>query len=122
MCTEPPIPKELWDTIPAAAQAALLLVYQRLEQRIAVLEQQVADLQQRLNQNSTNSSKPPSADPPAVKRAPPKTSSGKKRGGQPGHLRCQRPLLEATVVHELKPSQCRRCAAPLITVYASQPA
>jgi transposase len=113
MGTEPPIPKELWDSIPAAAQAALLLVFQRYEQRLAALEQQVADLQQRLNQNSTNSSKPPSADPPAVKRAPPKTPSGKKRGGQPGHLRCQRPLLEPTVVHELKPTQCRRCAAPL---------
>src|SRR5947208_78686 len=113
MGTEPPIPTELWDTFPVAAQAALLLVFQRYEQRIAVLEQQVADLQQRLNQNSTNSSKPPSADPPAVKRAPPTTPSGKKRGGQPGHLHCQRPLLEPTVVHELKPTQCRRCAAPL---------
>lgn len=113
MGTEPPIPKELWDTIPAAAQAALLIVFLRYEQRIAALEQLVADLQQRLNQNSTNSSKPPSADPPAVKRAPPKTPSGNNRGGQPGHLRYQRPLLEPTVVHELKPTQCRRCAAPL---------
>lgn len=113
MGMEPSIPKELWDTIPPAAQAALLVVFQRYEQRIAALEQQVADLQQRLNQNSTNSSKPPSADPPAVKRAPPKAPSGKKRGGQTDHLRCQRPLLEPTVVHDLKPVQCRRCATPL---------
>jgi len=113
MSTEPPIPKELWDSVPAAAQAVLLLVFQRYEQRIAALEQQVADLQQRLNQNSTNSSKPPSADPPAVKRAPPKSPSGKKRGGQPNHPRGQRLLLAPTLVHELKPTQCRRCAAPL---------
>ena len=113
MGTEPPIPVELWALIPPAAQAALLLVFTHYEQRLVALEQQTLELQQRLNQNSTNSSKPPSSDAPAVKRAPPKTPSGKRRGGQPGHSLNQRPLLEPTQVHDHKPRQCRRCQQPL---------
>lgn len=41
-------------------------------------------LTNRLNLNSSNSSKPPSADSNRKKR-PPKGSSGRKPGGQPGH-------------------------------------
>jgi len=67
----PPIPKELWDQIPLAAQAALLVVFRQYEQRIAQLEQRVGELEQRLGQNSSNSSRPPSSDAPAVKRPPP---------------------------------------------------
>ena len=58
------------------------------------LEARVADLEAKLNQNSTNSSKPPSTDPPAVKRAPPKPASGKKAGGQPGHPKHERALVD----------------------------
>src|SRR5262249_40575885 len=65
---------------------------QQYEQRLQAIQQQVAELTERLNQNSTNSSRPPSSDPPHVKRRPPKPSSGRKRGGQPGHARRQRPL------------------------------
>ena len=76
MRAEPPIPKELWDTIPPAAQAALLVAFEHLEQRVELLEHEIADLKSRLNQNSTNSSRPPSSDPPSVKRAPPQPPSG----------------------------------------------
>jgi transposase len=41
-------------------------------------------LANRLNLNSTNSSKPPSSDPDRKKR--PKSKTGKKAGGQKGHL------------------------------------
>jgi transposase len=54
------------------------------ETRIAQLEARVLNLEARLNQNSNNSSKPPSSDPPFPKIAP-KPNSGKKSGGQPGH-------------------------------------
>ena len=76
----PPIPAELWDQIPPAAQAAILALVQQYEQRLQALQQQVDQLTQRLNQNSTNSSRPPSSDPPHVKRRPPKPASGRKRG------------------------------------------
>src|SRR5215211_3544910 len=93
MKPEPPIPAELWDQIPPAAQAAILVLVQQYEQRLQAVQKQVDDLHHRLTQNSTNSSRPPSSDPPHVKRPPPKPELGRKRGGQPGHKRQQRPLV-----------------------------
>src|SRR5437016_6274885 len=85
MPQEPPIPKELWDLIPAAAQAALLALLGNLQSEVTALRQQVADLTARLGQNSQNSSRPPSSDAPSVKRPPAREPSGRKRGAQPGH-------------------------------------
>jgi transposase len=113
MGKEPPIPKELWDQIPPAAQAALLVVFQQYEVRIAQLEQRVRELEQRLRQNSSNSSRPPSSDAPTVKRPPPKPPSGRSRGGQPGHLFHARPLLPPDHCLTLKPRACRRCGHAL---------
>jgi len=116
MKTEPPIPKELWDTIPPAAQAALLVAFEQLEQRVELLEREIADLKSRLNQNSTNSSRPPSSDPPSVKRAPPQPPSGKKRGGQLGHDPHRRALVPPEKVKEsfdIRPEICRSCGQPL---------
>src|SRR5829696_2248865 len=109
---QPPIPAELWDQIPPAAQAAILVLVQQYEQRLQALQKRVDELEQRLNQNSTNSSRPPSSDPPHVKRPPPKPNSGRKRGGQPGHKRQQRPLVppgQVKRVISLKPPACRKC-------------
>jgi transposase len=113
MGQEPPIPKELWDQIPPAAHAALLVVLQQYEQRIAQLEQRVRELEERLGQNSSNSSRPPSSDAPVVKRAPPKPPSGRARGGQTGHAFSARPLLPPDQTLPLKPGACRRCGQPL---------
>jgi transposase len=113
MGMKPPIPKELWEQIPAAAQAALLVVFQQYEKRIAQLEQRVRQLEEQLGKNSTNSSRPPSSDAPAVKRAPPKDSSGRSRGGQPGHAFHARPLLPPDRTIPLKPDTCRRCGHTL---------
>jgi transposase len=116
MPSVPPIPVALWGQIPPAAQAAILALVQRYEQRLQGLQQQVEDLQQRLNRNSTNSSRPPSSDPPHIKRRPPKPSSGRLRGGQPGHARLQRPLVPPERVKQaipVKPSACRKCNEPL---------
>jgi transposase len=112
----PPIPVELWDQIPPAAQAAILALTQRYEQRLHALQRKVDQLTERLNQNSTNSSRPPSSDPPHVKRRPPKSASGRKKGGQPGHARQQRPLVPPEQVKQtipLMPSACRKCGQAL---------
>src|SRR6516164_184848 len=112
----PPISAELWDQIPPAAQAAILALVHQYEQKVQALQLQVAQLTGRLNQNSTNSSRPPSSDPPHVKRRPPKTSSGRKKGGQPGHARQQRPLVLPEQVKQtipLMPSACRKCGQAL---------
>src|SRR3954466_13931624 len=107
MGPHPPIPESLWNTIPPEAQAALLAAFASLERRIAELES-------RLNQNSTNSSRPPSSDPPAVKvkRRPPALPSGRKRGGQPGHPRYTRDLVPPEQLRdsfEIKPTHCGGC-------------
>jgi transposase len=111
-----PIPVELWNQIPPAAKPAILALVEQYEQRLQALQQQVDELRQRLNQNSTNSSRPPSSDPPHVKRRPPKPSSARRRGGQPGHARQQRPLVPSEQIKQtipLRPSACRKCGQAL---------
>src|SRR5512143_658055 len=97
-----PLPQDVWDTIPAEAQAAVLALVRSLEQRIAALEE-------RLNKNSTNSSKPPSSDSPSVKRRPPSPPSGKNRGGQPGHLRRVRALVPPDQLRHVIPCKPPHC-------------
>src|SRR3954469_23002108 len=111
MKPQPPIPGELWDPIPPAAQAAILALVQQYEQRLQALQEQVDRLTERLNQNSTNSSRPPSSDPPHVKRRPPQPSSGRKKGGQPGHARQQRPLVPPEQVKQTIPLMPRPAAS-----------
>jgi transposase len=109
MTDQPPLPQTLWDTLSPEAQAAVTAVVQSLEQRIAELEE-------RVNKNSTNSSKPPSSDPPSVKRRPPAPASGKKQGGQPGHRHQPRALVppeQLRQVFECKPPECRSCGEAL---------
>ena len=112
----PPIPKELWDTIPPPAQAALRAVFEQMQARIERLEREVAELKARLGQNSTNSHKPPSSDPAPIKRKPPVPPSGRRRGGQPGHRRAQRTLVPPDQVQEIfdcRPTCCRSCGDAL---------
>jgi len=111
MSPHPPIPDSLWSTVPPEAQAAIVAV-------IASLETRIAELEQKLNLNSTNSSKPPSSDPPAVKakRRPPPPPSGRRRGGQPGHERHTRALVPPEQLREtfdVKPTHCGGCGAAL---------
>jgi transposase len=106
MATLPPIPEELWNQLPAAAQAAVLAV-------ITTLEARIAELEARINQNSSNSSRPPSSDPPHVKPAPPRPTTGKRKGGQTGHARHTRPTLPPDEVIELRADTCPHCQAPI---------
>ena len=99
-----PIPEPLWQTVPPEAQQAVRARSESLERRIAELEQ-------RLNTNSTNSSRPPSSDPPSVKRPPQGRPTGKKRGGQPGHRHHRRALVPPERLRQVldcKPPTCRR--------------
>jgi hypothetical protein len=60
-----------------------------LDSQIKELNEKLKFLEARLNQNSQNSSKPPSTDVFMDKKPKPKstrTISGKKAGGQKGHL------------------------------------
>ena len=98
---------------PSYAELEALVAAQA--QRITELEALVAELRARLDQNSRNSSKPPSSDgydkPPAEKnkKRSLRRRSGRKPGGQPGHTghhlqRREDP--DRVVLHEVKVCEC----------------
>jgi transposase len=98
------------EAVPTCPRCAELL------QRIAQLEQKVRDLEARLGQNASNSSLPPSANPPDAPKPVVKRRTGNKTGGQPGHPGLSRLRLPPErVAHTipLVPSHCERCRAPL---------
>jgi transposase len=89
-----------------------------LEGQVAVLRAQVAELRAELQRNSTNSSKPPSSDPPGTKRATKKTRTGRRPGGQPGHQKHERqllPLERVTRVIQVVPERCAKCSSRRVT-------
>src|SRR5262245_14720349 len=113
MMPVPPLPGELWEQIPPAAQAAITALIRQYEQRLQTLQHRMEDLEQRLGQNSTNSSRPPPTDAPTVKRRPLQPPSGLKKGAQRGHPLQLRPLLPPDRTVPCKPASCRRCGRPL---------
>lgn len=121
---------KFWKQIPQVVQAVIWEMLRALWDRIAKLQERIAELEeslqtlqlqqeglkQRLNQNSTNSSKPPSTDGLHVKRAPPRKRGQRKRGGQPGHPKHERTLLpseECLEVIPVKPNTCQCCGEAL---------
>src|SRR5689334_1155462 len=95
MAGSPPLPPDLWATIPPAARAALLAAFAAADARIARLEARVAQLEAQLGKDATNSSQPPSTAHPHAKPAPTRPKSRRSAGGQPGHPRHERALLPA---------------------------
>ena len=130
------ISEQDWKATPPAVRSALLALQQQVrlmgirftayEKQLADLREQatqvddlkaeITELRERLGQNSSNSSKPPSSDPPSYKPKPPREPKGRKRGGQPGHQGSTRRLLSAEEVDhtvELKPAACAGCGRKL---------
>lgn len=62
----------------------------------------IEELERRLNQNSQNSSRPPSSDSPSVGRPAWKPPSGRRPGGQKGHEGHHREALPPAKVDETK--------------------
>jgi transposase len=83
---------------------------------IESLKTEVAALRERLGQNSRNSSRPPSSDPPQAGRPSRRESSGNKQGAQVGHQgagRSHKPAVEVDSVIDLRPERCRSCGRSL---------
>lgn len=87
-----------------------------LEERLRELEHKLAELEDRLRANSSNSSTAPSSNPLWAPKFKPKKPTGKKPGGQKGHQGHHRKLLpteEVDQVIEHRPQVCEHCQAPL---------
>jgi transposase len=104
--------RELEEERPAQVVQLQVLLGARLEKG-RELEQEIEQLRARLRQNSTNSSRPPSSDPPGTGRA--KKKKKRRRGhpgGQEGHAKHERelmPLEKVQQVKELVPLRCSKC-------------
>jgi transposase len=101
-----------------------LAVVRVLWDEVVRLRARVQELEGRLGQNSTNSSRPPSSDPSERPPRPPAPPSGRRRGGQRGHPPHQRSLIPPEQVDRVVPhwpTHCRGCQAPLAQTAAGEP-
>lgn len=114
MSPEPPLPQTLEEAHVLVRWLWAELLAVRAE--VAGLQTRVQELEARLGQNSSNSSRPPATDPPSTPKRPPAPPTGRRRGAQPGPVAHQRsvvPTDQVDVVVAHWPQRCRRCAAPL---------
>ncbi len=102
------------EVLSPGVRAAILALEEengRLRAEVARALARIEDLERRLGCNSTNSSLPPSQDPPGTARAA-KPKSSRRRGAQPGHEPHRRSLVPVERVDEVKdhyPEQCGHC-------------
>lgn len=101
---------EFLDSCEPGARAVII----GLAAQVKWLQNRVRDLEAKLGLNSSNSSKPPSSDAPWAKPVRvKKRSSGRRRGGQPGHpphLRKMAPSDAIDATHDYHPSACAHCS------------
>jgi transposase len=130
------ISEEDWNSTPQSVKAVVGALQQQArlleirftayEKRLAEMEAkdaeieslktEVAALRERLGQNSSNSSRPPSSDPLQSSRPSRRQPSGKKQGAQVGHQgagRALKPVEEVDHVVDLRPPRCRQCGRRL---------
>ncbi len=107
------ITEEIIARQPPEAQAIIRL----LLAKIGELEARIEELERRMKgKTPQNSSLPPSTQHPHARPQPPRRKSKKRRGGQPGHEKHERPLIPTEQCDEaqpLRPTECRRCGAKL---------
>ena len=98
-----------WAVTPEAVKRYIIElenILQQLQKRQDALEKRTDMLESRLNQNSQNSSKPPSSDGPFKKPKPKRKKGKRKRGAQKGHKGHRQQMLEPTEVKNLLPEAC----------------
>jgi transposase len=110
----------------ASLERQILLVRDQVATLGAALTKvqgELADAQARLHQNSGNSSRPPSSDPPGPRPYLKRKPSGRKRGGQkghPGHARIHLAADQIASQVDHRPVQCPGCTFPLHATLPSE--
>ena len=121
-----PITAEDWEKTPPSVQALVITLWEenqilkaqvsRLQTQVETLQGDVKRLNERLDKNSQNSSKPPSSDPPQTPKYPKAELSGEKKGGRKGHHghgRKLKPPDQISRIVKSVPSICKDCGAVL---------
>lgn len=89
------------------------MVIEAQQKRIEALEREVRELRAQLRKDSSNSSKPPSSDPPWKKPEERRRPGERKRGGQPGHDGHERTRVKPDAVVDVRPAECAHCGEAL---------
>ena len=119
------ISPEEWAQVP---ESVLELIYElvrrmdKLEQEMGQLRAENELLKEQLARNSANSSQPPSKNPLTFKPNR-KEPTGKKRGGQIGHIGHERKLYPVEMCQEVidhYPEQCSKCGAEVSQSISTQ--
>ncbi|HJH31145.1 MAG TPA: hypothetical protein C5S50_02920 [Methanosarcinaceae archaeon] len=102
-----------------AGPDAVINLIEQLLATIAKQEERIKSLEERINKNSCNSSKPPSTDAYATQKPKPKSrriKSGKKVGGQKGHPGTTLRMVDnPDEIRIIKVDQCSNCHTSLLT-------
>lgn len=114
------IAKEDWESTPSSVRELVMKLAkenEELREKVGRLEVGLSQVEERLNQNSKNSSRPPSKDEPGQKKEKGINQPGsRRRGGQKGHQGHQRYLYkpeECKEIQEIKPERCGHCGGEL---------
>lgn len=109
MAIKRPLSESDWLATPEPVRRYVEVLEQRVEQleaTVAQLIRRIEQLESRLNQNSQNSSKPPSSDPPFQRPERGSKKSKRRRGGQKGHVGHRQQLLDPSEVMIVEPGLC----------------
>jgi transposase len=113
MAMSPEVTEDVIARQPPEAQA----IIRALLARIAEMEAELGELRGQVKgKTPQNSSLPPSTQHPHAKPKSRKRKSKRKRGGQSGHPKHERPLIptdQCDDVQPLRPTECRRCGEKL---------
>lgn len=118
-----PFTDEEFETTPKPVQQYIIQledIVVKLFKETEDLKKRVSDLENRLNKNSQNSSKPPSSDPPYKKPSKKRKTSKRKRGGQKGHKGHQQKLMAPTNEINLPPETCE-CGCSSVKTLSIKP-
>ena len=110
------IPESIWKTVPTEAQAAISALVGSLEQRIAELEAENAELRRRLEQREHELQKIHQRKKHTQKgRNDPKATRADRRRKEhrkhPGSFRPEPPPGTEFTEHDIRPQQCSHCGA-----------
>jgi transposase len=128
MSIKRPFSEADWQATPEPVRRYVESLEQRIEQlenTVALLLKRVEQLESQLKQNSQNSNKPPSSDPPYQRPERESRKSKRRRGGQKGHKGHRQQMLRASEVLTIEPSPCacgctRRRVGSLRSFYTHQ--